>query len=67
MNFKTLLAGIAFFQKKLAAFIDKADTKNKIESEKVLGMQAKIDERVEEIRKAKIIQKNINDLFDSEE
>lgn len=67
MNFKTLLAGINFFQKKLAIFIEKSQQKNAVESEKVLGIQAKIDERSEEIRKAKIIQKNIEDLFNLEE
>lgn len=67
MNFKTLLFGITWFQNQLVKFIAKSEQKNETDEEKIAGIAAKVDDRKEEIRKARIIDSNINKLFEEEE
>ena len=67
MNFKTLLTLITYFQGQLVKFVEKSEKLNKADSEKIQGIQAKVDERTEEVRKAKKIDANITKMFDEEE
>lgn len=67
MNFKTLMFGITWFQAQLVKFVEKSEKANEADEEKIKGIQAKVNERSDEVRKAKIIDKNITKLFEEEE
>lgn len=67
MNFKTLMFGITWFQTQLVKFVEKSEKANEADEEKIKGIQAKVNERSDEVRKAKVIDKNITKLFEEEE
>lgn len=67
MNFKMLMAGILWFQSQLVNFVAKSEKQNTVDEEKMAGIKAKVDQRKSEMRKAKLINKNIDKMFDEEE
>lgn len=67
MNFKMLMAGILWFQTRLINFVEKSEKQNQADVEKMAGIQAKVDQRKSEMRKAKVINKNIDKMFEEDE
>ncbi|WMM35539.1 hypothetical protein [Vibrio phage PJN101] len=67
MNFKMLMAGILWFQTRLINFVEKSEKQNEADAEKMAGIQAKVDQRKSEMRKAKVINKNIDKMFEEDE
>lgn len=67
MNFKTLVAGITFFQEQLKKFIEKSNKQNDIDVERINGIKAKINDRNLEITQATKLHNNIQKLFDDDD
>lgn len=61
------MAGILWFQTRLINFVEKSEKQNEADAEKMAGIQAKVDQRKSEMRKAKVINKNIDKMFEEDE
>lgn len=67
MNLKVLLFGLAWFQSKLVSFVEKSQRKNDQDLEKILGIQAKVDERKSEMKVANKVAKSIEKLYEEDD
>lgn len=67
MNLKVLLFGLAWFQGKLVAFVEKSQRKNEADLEKMLGIQAKVDERKADMKVANKMAKSIDKLYEDDD
>lgn len=67
MNLKVLLFGLAWFQGKLVAFVEKSQRKNEADLEKMLYIQAKVDERKADMKVANKMAKSIDKLYEDED
>lgn len=67
MNFKVLLALMAWLEKQAAAFAEAAEKKNEKSEAKIAEMQAKVDTLAKEAEKAKKIRQNIKSMCGEDE